>query len=105
MQHPWVTDVLGSEGIIGHLPSYELPPMAERYGGTYELPPIAGCPPSPASAAMAGAPLYIRHGDVEFWHQHPEGPEGYPLAARKLRTNLDAISGAMYDLECAGYEA
>jgi hypothetical protein len=95
MGDDWVTDVLGSEGIIGH--DYELPPMAERIGGPYELPEIGGCPP-PRSVAMAGAPLYVRHGDVEFWHQRPR-------AARKLRTNLEAISGAMYDLECAGYEA
>lgn len=92
----WVTDVLGSEGIIGH--AYELPPMEERIGGPYELPEIGGCPPPP-SVAMAGAPLYIRHGDVEFWHGRPSSP------ARELRTNLEAISGAMYELECAGYEA
>jgi len=46
---------------------------------------------------MAGAPLYIRHGDVELWHQRP-------AANRKLRSNLEAISGAMYEIECAGYE-
>src|SRR5258706_10770143 len=95
MQDGWVTDVLGSEGIIGH--NFELPPMEERIGGPYELPEIGGCPP-PESVAMAGAPLYIRHGAVEFWHQGRS-------PARKLRTNLEAISGAMYEVECAGYEA
>jgi hypothetical protein len=40
---------------------------------------------------MAGTPLYIRHGDVEFWHQRPK-------ANRKLRTNLEAISGTVYEL-------
>lgn len=101
MMQPWITDVLGSEGIIGELPTYELPPMGER-SGAYELPWIAGCPP-PRSVAMAGAPLYVQHGDVEFWHQRPAGPSKFP--AHKLRTNLEAISGAMYDIECAGYEA
>jgi hypothetical protein len=95
MQDAWVTDVLGSEGIIGH--DYELPPMEERVGEPYELPAIGGCPPPP-SAAMAGDPLYIRHGDVELWHQRPSD-------ARKLRTNLEAISGALYELECARCEA
>ncbi len=91
-----MTNVLGSEGIIGH--DYELPPMEERIGGPYELPEIGGRPPPP-SAALAGAPLYIRHGDVEFWHGRPQetGPQ--------LRTNLEAIAGALYELECAGYEA
>jgi hypothetical protein len=95
VQDDWVTDVLGSEGIIGG--AYELPPMEERIGGAYELPEIGGCPP-PRRVAMAGAPLYIRHGEVEYRHQRPK-------ARRKLRTNLEAISGAMYELECAGYEA
>jgi hypothetical protein len=90
----WVTGVLGSEGIMGH--NFELPLMQERIGGPYDLPEIGGCPP-PASIAMAGAPLYVRHGDVEFWHQRPR-------PNRKLRTNLEAISGAMYEIECAGYE-
>ena len=94
MQDDWVTGVLGSEGIIGH--DYELPLMQERIGGPYDLPIIGGDAP-PQSVAMAGAPLYIRHGDVEFWHQRP-------AANRKLRSNLEAISGAMYEIECAGYE-
>src|SRR5262249_2547158 len=95
MDEGWVTDALGSEGIVGH--TYELPPMAERVGGPYELPEIAGCPP-PTSVAFSGAPLYIRHGDVEFWHQHPR-PEP------KVPTTLEALAGAAYELECAGYEA
>lgn len=102
IMQPWVTDVLGSEGIIGDVPTYELPPMAER-SGAYELPWIAGCPPPP-SVAMSGAPLYVRHGDVEFWHQRPQAATP-DAAAHKLRTNLQAISGAMYEIECAGYEA
>jgi hypothetical protein len=73
--------------------------MEERIGGPYDLPEIGGCPP-PQSVAMAGAPLYVRHGDVEFWHERPRTPK-----LPKLRTNLEAISGAAYELECAGYEA
>src|SRR6266542_3193250 len=96
MDDAWVTDVLGSEGIVGH--DFELPLMEERIGGPYELPEIGGCPP-PASVAFAGDPLYVRHGDVELWHERPSD------AAPKLRTNLEAISGALYELECAGYEA
>src|SRR5215831_19036482 len=95
MDDDWVTDALGSEGIVGH--TYELPPMQERIGGPYELPAIAGCPPPP-SLALSGAPLYVRHGDVEFWHERPR-------AEPKLRSNLQAIAGAAYELECAGYEA
>ncbi len=96
MEHAWVTDVLGSEGIVGD--DYELPPLEERIGGPYELPAIGGCPP-PASVAFAGAPLYIRHGDVEFWHGRPPADD-----APKLHSSLEAIAGALYELECAGYE-
>src|SRR5258705_13394316 len=95
MDNAWVTDVLGSEGIIGY--DYELPPLEERIGGPYELPAIGGLPPPP-SVAFSSGPLYMRHGDVEFWHQRPR-------ARVKVRSNVDAISGAAYELECAGYEA
>ncbi len=79
MDEQWVTDVLGSEGIIGH-GDYELPPMEERIGGPYELPEIGGCPP-PASVAMAGSPLFIRHGDVEFWHERAKTAPKLPLSS------------------------
>src|SRR5260221_10426554 len=95
MEEAGATDALAYDDFNGHRHAH--PPMEERIGGAYELPEIGGCPP-PESVAMAGAPLYIRHGDVEFWHQRRS-------PARRLRTNLEAISGAMYELECAGYEA
>jgi hypothetical protein len=90
----WVTGVLGSEGIVGH--DYELPLMQERIGGPYDLPMIGGCVPPP-SVAMSGAPLYVRWGDFEFSYRRPG-------VQRKLRTNIEAISGALYEVECAGYE-
>src|SRR5260221_4654747 len=95
MEEAGATDALAYDDFNGHRHAH--PPVEERIGGPYELPEIGGCPP-PESVAMAGAPLYIRHGDVEFWHQRRS-------PARKLRTNLEAISGAMYEVECAGYEA
>jgi hypothetical protein len=40
----------------------------------------------------------VKHGDVEFWHERPR-------RRVKLRTHADAVAGAAYELECAGYEA
>ncbi len=97
MDEAWVTDVLGSEGIIGHNYDYELPPLEERIGGPYELPAMGGLPPPP-SVAFSSGPLYVSHGDVEFWHERPR-------QRAKVRSNADAVAGAAYELECAGYEA
>lgn len=79
------SDVLGSEGIIG---AYELPEMAERVGGPYELPIIGGCAPPPSVAGT-------------MWPRS----FGMPAARRPVRSlrQLTAIAGASYAIECAGY--
>lgn len=76
---PWVSDVLGSEGIMGaELPSYELPDV------------ISGCAPGwHVSGCGSGA-------------QRSQALRSFG-PARSMRS-LTAIAGASYAIECAGYE-
>lgn len=115
-------DVWGSEGIMGTgAEPYELPPMAERVGGPYELPLMSGCAPPPSVAGAAWPALSALHAirqpgarpanvapalaalrAAQLMRQRQGGLAFGP--ARSMR-NLTAIAGASYAIECAGYEA